>query len=318
MRSDSLLWAATRVLAQLSFLATAFILLSRTWWFFDLFANFRIQLLSVQMLLLAIVLVLRRPVWAVALGAVSILNGTAVRDYILPVNRDYSSANVAVDYRVLTANVNASNRSPEALIALVESGEPDIFAVLELTEDYAEELSILRDLYPHQLLAPESGNFGIGVYSRMPFSDANVIAFGGFAAIDVALSGTQRPWHLIAVHTMPPIGAAQAELRNQQLVSVAEYVNALAADYVVVGDLNITPFSPHFSDFIETAGLRDALRGQGFAYTWPSFFPLLGIPIDYVLVNNSFDTINYIRGGDVGSDHFPVFADINWNRNRLD
>ena len=275
------------------------------------------QLLAVQLLLLAIFLVLRRPMWAFALGALSIVNGIAVRDYILPL-RSTAAPETAADLRVLTANVQASNTRPELLVALITESEPDIFAVLELTEPYADRLSELSDRYPHQILAPELGNFGIGVYSRLPFTDAEVFDLSGYAAIDATVDGADGTWHLVAAHPMPPVGAGPAALRNRQLAQLAEYVRGLDAAHIVVGDLNVAPFSPHFTDFAQTTALSDALYGRGPSYTWPSFFPLLGIPIDYVLMSDGFDSIRHMRAGDIGSDHFPVIVDINRAENSLD
>lgn len=317
IRSDAVLRAALRLIAQLSFVATAFILLARSWWFFDLFTNFRVQLVAVQLLLLAIFLVLRRPMWAFALGVLSVVNGVAVRDYILPL-RTTAVPDTTADLRVLTANVQASNTRPELLVTLIRESEPDIFAVLELTGLYADGLSELGDLYPHQVLAPELGNFGIGVYSRLPFADAEVFDLSGYAAIDATIDDVGTTWHLVAAHPMPPIGAGPATLRNRQLAQLAEHIRGLDTAHIVVGDLNVAPFSPHFTDFAQTTALSDALHGLGPSFTWPSFFPLLGIPIDYVLMSAGFESIRHIRAGDIGSDHFPVIVDINRTQNSLD
>jgi len=43
---------------------------------------------------------------------------------------------------------------------------------------------------------------------------------------------------------------------------------------VVMGDLNITPFSPHFQQLLADSGLHSAAEGFGWQTSWPSF--LLG------------------------------------------
>jgi endonuclease/exonuclease/phosphatase (EEP) superfamily protein YafD len=304
------LWRIIRLLGELSLVATIFVMLARIWWFFELFSHFRVQLLVLQLVLLTAFLVLRRPLWAIVIGTASIVNGAAIRDYVLPLGEDTAAADRPADIRVLTANVLASNSDHARLIDLIRSAEPDVFAVLEFTDGFAAAFEDLNNDYPYRVLVPEDGTFGIAVYSKRRVSSRNVFELEGFAAIDAEISDAQGPWHFIAAHTVPPIGAEMAALRNTQLERLSEYVNTLAAPRVVVGDFNLTPFSPRFSDFIEQTSLRNALRGRGPSYTWPGFFPLLGIPIDHVLTSPEFTTVAYHRGGGIGSDHFPVIVDM--------
>ena len=107
-KSESLLWLLLRTPALLSLVATAFVLLAQYWWFFDLFANFRIQLFAFQLLLLFAFLVIRRQIWAIALGAACILNGIAVRDYILPTGAYTADDRPPAEIRVLTAQQRMS------------------------------------------------------------------------------------------------------------------------------------------------------------------------------------------------------------------
>ena len=219
---------------------------------------------------------------------------------------------------MLTANVLAASDNADALIDLVTATEPDVFAVLELTEEFAEALAALDTQYPHQVLAPELGNFGIGVYSRLPLGETEVLDLYGYAAIDAQIVSGEAPWHFVTAHPMPPMTAELAALRNRQLTRLAEHVADINNDRMVVGDLNVAPFSPTFAAFIEHTELHDSLRGRGLAFTWPTSFPLLGIPIDHVLLSSGFEAVDYLRGRDIGSDHFPVIVDINRSRNSLD
>lgn len=314
----SVLWRLLRLLGELSLLATAFVLLARLWWFFELFANFRVQLLLVQLVLLTVYLVMRRPVWAVVIGAATVINGLAVRNYVLPGSAYVPDEDGPAEIRVLNANVRSSNLNPASLIDVVTAVEPDVIAVLELNERVAEALQALDEAYPYQILVPESGNFGIAVYSRWPFADAETFELSGYAAIDAEIMDDRQAWHFIAAHPVPPVSADMAALRNSQLEQLAGYVTEISAPHVIVGDFNITPYSPYFQDFIEQTGLDNALRGHGPSFTWPSFFPLLGIPIDHVLVSADFEVVEYFRAGDIGSDHYPLIVDINRRRIGLD
>jgi endonuclease/exonuclease/phosphatase (EEP) superfamily protein YafD len=79
---------------------------------------------------------------------------------------------------------------------------------------------------------------------------------------------------------------------------------------MVLGDLNLSPWSPYFGDLLSSAGLRDSREGFGIQASWPTAVPLLRVPIDHVLYSPEV-VINHRQiGPDVGSDHLPVVVDF--------
>ena len=79
---------------------------------------------------------------------------------------------------------------------------------------------------------------------------------------------------------------------------------------MVLGDLNATPWSRAMTNLMAAGGLRDAAIGSPFRSTWASRFPLLGLPLDQVLVGRAMGIVSRRVGRDIGSDHFPVIADL--------
>jgi endonuclease/exonuclease/phosphatase (EEP) superfamily protein YafD len=82
----------------------------------------------------------------------------------------------------------------------------------------------------------------------------------------------------------------------------------------VVGDLNVTPWSPTFRDLLQAPGLVDTARGRGLRGTWPVCLPGMRIPIDHCLVSGDLQVLDRQVGPGVGSDHFPVMADLQPDR----
>ena len=313
-------------------LATLLAALAGSFWPFELITHFRVQLLGLLAVLLAVFLLARRWRWALLVAIAAALNGVPIRAYLLPVAPDPDTGLPGAlaatgtgfdgaardgmpaaqsDIRVVSANVLARNRDATALIGELQAARPDVFAVLELTAAYERSLAAFAAAYPHQVLHPQSGSFGIAVYSRWPIVDYRLLQLEGFAAIDAQIAAPAGEWHLVAAHLLPPMSAQLAAGRNAQLRSLARHVRTLSGPVVVVGDFNLTPYSPWFADFLERTQLHSALRGRGPQWTWPSFLPLLGIPIDHVLVSRDLAVTAYFRAGDIGSDHYPIIADIN-------
>jgi endonuclease/exonuclease/phosphatase family metal-dependent hydrolase len=112
------------------------------------------------------------------------------------------------------------------------------------------------------------------------------------------------------VHTSWPIGKGSSDRRNRQLERLAALSSATATPLVVVGDLNISPFSPHFRQLLADGKLKSAADGFGWQPTWPSFLLPAGIQIDHGLVNGAVSVQGFHRGGRDGSDHLPIVLDV--------
>ena len=79
---------------------------------------------------------------------------------------------------------------------------------------------------------------------------------------------------------------------------------------IVIGDLNLTPWSPRFRALLDDGGLGDSRVGFGHHATWPVWFPLLLIPIDHVLADPEIKVYRREVGPAVGSDHYPVLVEL--------
>ena len=72
----------------------------------------------------------------------------------------------------------------------------------------------------------------------------------------------------------------------------------------------ISPWSPHFRDILVATGRRNAADGYGWIPTWPEWFAPARIPIHNMPVSSGVAITRITRGPFVGSDHFPVVADL--------
>jgi len=115
---------------------------------------------------------------------------------------------------------------------------------------------------------------------------------------------------LLATHPLPPAGGLRARYRDEQLQAVAAWTRDQDGDAVVLGDLNITPWSPVFGDFLQASGLRNSAEGRGLGGTWPAFFPPLLIPIDHFLHTDEVLVIRREVIEAEGSDHLPLLVEF--------
>jgi endonuclease/exonuclease/phosphatase (EEP) superfamily protein YafD len=282
-------------------------LAAKVWWVFELFTHFRVQLLAGLALLALLFAAQRAWTWCGVLALCMAVNVPPLVPYLRPAP---AGATQPATLTVLGVNVEADNDKHAELLASIAQSNPDVVLVVEFTERWGEHLAALAEVYPHQFRRPRFDPFGIALFSRHPFESVEELKLGPTSAIDARLRTPRGTTRVIGVHLLPPISADWAMQRNSQLDALADHAAAAAATepLIVLGDFNISPYSPYFQDWLGQAHLTDAGRGLGPRFTWPSFLPLLGIPIDHCIVSNGLRVAEYRRLAAFGSDHYPVLA----------
>ncbi|MEO1035756.1 MAG: endonuclease/exonuclease/phosphatase family protein [Pseudomonadota bacterium] len=212
--------------------------------------------------------------------------------------------------RVLHANVLTSNVDHDALLARIRATEPNIVLLQEVDQAWLDALADLRTAFPHRLELPRTDNFGIAAYSRWPRTELQRVDLtpDGPPAIALQIPTQVGRVHVLSLHPVPPVGRAYSDLRNRQLAAAAAMMARWPDTKLAVGDLNITPWSPHFRTFIDTAGLRDARHWQGLHASWPASLPWLAIPIDHALPGDRLRTDRFESAWLSGSDHATLFT----------
>jgi endonuclease/exonuclease/phosphatase (EEP) superfamily protein YafD len=158
------------------------------------------------------------------------------------------------------------------------------------------------------MLEPRRGGYGIALLSQSPLRRAEIVDLAGMPAVDVELVHGGQTLRLLGVHLRSPPGAARFAQRRQQYSGLTELLQARPQPTIVTGDFNTTPFSPLLTDWLRDNRVRDAARGRGYLYTWPTFLPILGIPIDHCFVTQEFQVLAHDRLPAIGSDHYPLLT----------
>lgn len=282
------------------------------WWRFDLLTHFRLQFVVAALVGLALSKRhWRRAVFWLAALVVG-LNAWPLLPYV-PAVPTFRQPESGSSLDVLNVNLYWRNRNTGDIVSLLSTSDPpDFVSIIELTPRVDAATQALESDYPYRFAVPARGAFGIGILSRYPLVDPKVLPLLGRPAIDsrVALPfGTLR---FIAVHLNPPLDGEAAARRNRQLDALASLVAEIDEPLLVCGDFNLSPYSPFFTRFIDQSSLRDTRLRRGFDYSWPSFMPLAGIPIDHCLVRGPIRAESVERLERTGSDHYPVRVNLLW------
>lgn len=304
-----------RSAAGIIVLLTLLTFFARRWWIADLIANLRMQLVIVLMITLAVCVVRRQWKVAVLLLSVAAIHVTWLSSAFLA---RPSTATTGVHLRVMTVNVHTRNSRRKRIADELRNTGADVVAVLELNTALARHLAdALATEYPWRITEPMSdSNFGIGLYSRYPLIQPRVFRIHDerIPSLSAAVAVGDRLIQVIATHPLPPMGRESFDLRNQHLQQLAVRISESHSDFdatVLLGDLNLTPWSPHFDDFEAVSGLHSTALGFGLAPTWYRFdSDVFGLVLDHCLVSDSVQCVDRRIGEDLGSDHRSVTVDL--------
>jgi len=290
-------------------LSTLFGFLGRFWWRFELFSHFRVQ----YALLLAAATVVLLALGAIPMAIVSAAFGLANLALIQPFYGWKPSDPPRKTYRLLLANVLQENQKYPRVLELAQATQPDFIALLEVGEAWMAALEPLRAEYPYvcnEFWGEE--NYDIALFSRLPAERLQVEHFppNHVPTIVGRFCLPEGPLTVIATHPAPPKTKAETEARNRQMAEIAGYVLDLDSRVILAGDLNMSSWSPAFTDFVRASGLRDSRRQRGVQASWPVNIPWLRIPLDHVLYSCGVQIERRTLGPDVGSDHRPVIVDF--------
>jgi len=299
------------LIAGLTCIATIVGYLGRQWWFFELFSHFRVQYFFILGACSLIFLAMRNHRMAMLALALALVNFSVIGNYQ---GENSVQASIAAGnertVRALLVNVNNGNHAYAKLDRLVSSTSPDIVVLVEVSEAWMQALQPLLKHYPY---AEGWGNkYGVALLSRLLLQDAAVKVIGnaGLPSVIARFAIDGRRLTLIGTHAFSPITWRRARDRNEQFRELAKFVSCQEDSIILLGDLNVTPWSPFFKDFLRSTGLLDSREGFGLQPSWPTWFPPAWIPIDHVLVSSNVTVYDRKIERDIGSDHYPVVVDF--------
>lgn len=305
---DQVLLAA----ALATFAVTAASFLGRAFWVLELFVHFRLQLATGSVVLLVWALARRRLVVAMLAAIAAAANASPLIPYVM--SGPAAAEAASLELRLMVANVSFRNSDYPALREAILREEPDIVGLLEVNQNWLDETSAVTGAYPHTILRPEEGAYGLALFSKVPVRELETSPYveGGIqTALVVELELEEVPVTLMLAHVRAPTSPQKAALRNTQLGKMAEMLAAYGSgEQILIGDLNTTPWSPYYQNLEAEAHMANAALGQGYVPTWPSIPGLFAIPIDHCLVSDGLRVRQFRTGQHFGSDHLPIVVDL--------
>lgn len=278
-------------------------------WRIDLLSHFRMQYAITGICLGIVLLLCRRFVLLTAVLLVTAYNFSLV----FTAGSRPKPVLEQPAYRIMSLNTYKRNDDVASILALIERESPHIVGLLELSAHWRDSIELLEKMYPYHKSKIQRSGFGMALYSKYPISDDR-FEYAGVQTLAAQVQLETGPLLVVLAHTMSPTEADHWRWRNQSLEQMAVFMGRRSGQpRILMGDLNITPWSPFFQNLLQTSGMSQPSVRILPRRTWPADNPLLWIPIDHILVSREIHSLREWTGPDVGSDHYPVFLDFQIN-----
>ena len=143
-------------------------------------------------------------------------------------------------------------------------------------------------------------------HSRSLGAIASALSWG--ALVGLAAPATAQDFYagktlnIIAAHPVPPHTTSLTQERDRHIAMLSAHTHE---PFLLAGDFNVTPWSPGFNGI---PGRR--IGAYLFAPTWFSNLPLLGLPIDHIMVSPALKASAYRVAPSTGSDHRALLARV--------
>jgi len=290
---------------------------SETLWFLGVLSNFRIQMAEASLLLFTLMLGLyfaflksskRRPRALILSGILIVICLAPIFPYYIPCQTPPSTTD---SIKILHYNVHNTNQNVTALLHFVEREKPDLISLQEYTAWWQHQIALsklIQEHYPYHFISPWGED---GIYSKRPLINPQLEWISGsLSGADVSIVTqikiANRPVTFLFSHTPIPLFPEPYPRQVEHFHFWAKQWEHFPGDFVLIGDMNTTPWTMEFQQFIQKTHLRDSQLGFGLQPSFPSFNAFIRIPIDHCFVSKNIVVKDRHIAPDLGSDHLPV------------
>jgi len=282
-------------------------------WPFDLFANFRVQYMAILAIcVVALTIVRWRKTALVALVGVAFTTASMAPYFTERPALPPPQSRVLT---LLTFNTWFRNDNVDAVANFLERSGADVLVLQEVDVPRLSEFAALLPSYPHHTATPKVRR-GLAIFSRTPISG---IEHFEIPERVTRITRARVEWEgqqivVFGAHLRWPISRFKAHQRAFELTMLAEHVKRETGPVLVAGDFNLTPWSQHFTRFLDASSLNDCAVGQGLLPTWPSQFWPARIRIDHCFASQHWQIRDMKLGPSMGSDHLPTIVQLELKR----
>jgi endonuclease/exonuclease/phosphatase (EEP) superfamily protein YafD len=152
--------------------------------------------------------------------------------------------------KLMSFNINVENTQTAAVVQSIRSVNPDVVVVIEVTPPMMASINAeLKSILPYNFRSPGGG---LGILSKLPLQSPRGEKFAGSDATNLVttISHQNKAIKIIGTHPLVPIKPDRFVKRNQHLQAIGNYLKNTQETVILLGDFNLTPWSPYYQNRI--------------------------------------------------------------------
>lgn len=220
------------------------------------------------------------------------------------------------DISLLISNVLMENDNYLKLKELLFEKNADIIMLIETDSTWESALKDLEKDYPFCHHHPLPNTYGILIYSKFPLQNAQY-RFITSESIPSFQANLELPngktINFYGLHPEPPFPTISTTTarRDAEILKVGREIKDSDQPTIVAGDLNDVAWSYTTQLFQKESRMLDPRKGRGFFSTFHADHFWARWPLDHVFVSKHFELVKMERLRNIGSDHFPIYIELN-------
>ena len=281
--------------------------LGNLWIAFDVFSQFTLQFLFAAAAFSVGLIMPRGKILIALVLLIGMIVGLSAFPY-------HASRHVSVlglvsanerELRVASFNTWYRNQNVDDVQAEIARLDADVMVVIECGPNKQKIYDALKGQYPYQVKCPNNSDCELGIFSKFPLGSSSVdVGWIGPDFVQANLGPDFGGLTVFGIHTTRfPHPRAQFT----QIKAMAAKLETVIGPYIVMGDMNATPFSR----VTQTLGTAANLTRLTNLPTWPARLGLPQVAIDHIFVSPGIRQLTSESiGNNAGSDHFPIFLKL--------
>lgn len=295
--------------------------------FIKMFSFPRIQFFIVAVIILILMVLiikkwqLHNKILFFALCCGLIINASFLINYTTLVSVDVPNAKISASNNdrisILLSNVEMSNRNSKKIIEIIKDKRPDIFLAMETDQWWDVQFTFLQKEYPYSQKTINDQTYGMILYSKFPMDKVEVDYLNNenVPSFQTTLHlKNNKTINFHSVHPVPPTYFDDLPdnegKKARALERLGEEIKDAQQPILIAGDLNDVVWSK-VDGITKTKNiLFDVRVGRGFYNSFNAKNILMRWPLDHIFVSKEFQLKKLERLEEIGSDHFPIYAEL--------
>ncbi len=285
---------------------------NNTVWFFKIFDFFRLQYALASISLALYSFFIEDYILLTLSVFLSILNLWRIRNYIPRLKFTFFRS-IKNKKDIMSVNTYLKNDEPHKLETIIDTADPDVLLLMEITDRLELTLKNIFARYPYQLKAPVRDGFCICLLSKNKMDNAQIThhGVGDSPLLQADINVNDKNYSFFSAHPKPAFNKKWDNERHYYFRAIEKIIANSKYSPIIMGDFNSVPWESHFNKFLERTNTKSTLIHNGYKITWPVYFIPMGVPMDHIIIGNDVNFSDLKVGPSCGSDHYPIGIDLN-------